>query len=110
MLTKTEKIKEYYKRVCDDLGLSFLSIKFERVGKGGAAVTFNTKTNKALYISFDLTKLMDIEYAILHELAHQILLEKCGDPALKHNAKFRKIENDLMEKYMYSKFSEVLYL
>jgi len=103
------QVTAYYKALCEDLGLTPLPVKFERVGKGGACVTFNVKTKKALSMSLDMNRLLDPEYAVIHEVAHQYLLEKSGDPALRHNAKFRKIECKFMEKYMYSKFSNLLF-
>jgi len=103
------QITSYYKALCADLGLTPLPVKFERVGKGGACVTFNPKTGKALSMSLDMKRLTDPEYAVIHEVAHQYLLEKSGDSALRHNAKFRKIECKFMETYMYSKFSNLLF-
>ena len=68
--------------------------------------------NKPTSINFDVTKLKDAEYAILHELTHQIKLEKEGDPYLgkkDQSAKFKKLENSLIDKYMYSDYSKILW-
>jgi hypothetical protein len=89
-----------------------LPLKFGYVGKGGAAITFNSKTMKALYISFNVKTMVDVEYAIIHELTHQIKLETEKDAYLgkrDQSAKFKKLENKLVEKYFYSKFSNMLY-
>jgi len=105
-------IKAYYEALCKDLKITPLPVKFNNIGKGGAAITFNSKTMKALYISFNVNRMMDPEYAIIHELTHQIKLETEKDAYLgkkDQTAKFKKLENKLVEKYMYSKFSNILY-
>lgn len=105
-------IKAYYEALCKNEKITPLPVRFGSVAYGGAATTFNTKTMKPLYISFDVKKMIDPEYAIIHELTHQIKLETEKD-AYKgkrdQSAKFKKLENRLFEKYMYSKFSNILY-
>ncbi len=96
------QVKNIYLEVCKSEGISPLPIKFTRVAKGGACLEYNTATKKPTCIKFDLNRCMDLEYAIYHETAHQILMESCGDPAHRHNAKFRKIESRLNDTYMYS--------
>ena len=69
-------------------------------------------TAKPLYISFDIQTMRDPEHAVLHELTHQIKLETEGDPYLgKHDqsAKFRKLEGRLMDDYMYSEYSNLIW-
>jgi hypothetical protein len=105
-------IKAYYEALCKNEKVTPLPVKFGNVGQGGAALTFNPKTMKALYISFNLNRMMDPEYAVIHELTHQIKLETEKDAYLgkkDQSAKFKKLENKLVEKYMYSKFSNILY-
>ncbi len=105
-------IKAYYEALCKSEKITPLPVKFGYVGKGGAALTFNPKTMKALYISFNVNRMQDPEYAVIHELTHQIKLETEKDAYLgkkDQSAKFKKLENKLVEKYMYSKFSNILW-
>jgi hypothetical protein len=105
-------IKAYYEALCKNEKVTPLPVKFGNVGKGGAALTFNVNTMKPLYISFDVSKMKDPEYAIIHELTHQIKLETEQDAytgSKDQSPKFKKLENKLVEKYMYSKFSNILY-
>jgi hypothetical protein len=105
-------IKAYYEALCKSEKITPLPVKFGYVGKGGAALTFNPKTMKALYISFNVNRMQDPEYAVIHELTHQIKLETEKDAYLgkrDQSAKFKKLENKLVEKYMYSKFSNLLW-
>lgn len=107
-----KRIKAYYEALCRSEGIKPLPVKFERVGYGGAATTYNSKTMKPLYISFDVNRLMDPEFAIIHELSHQIKLETEGDAYTGKRdqlAKFKKLENHLIDKYVYSKYSKLLY-
>jgi len=105
-------IKAYYEALCKNEKITPLPVKFGYVGKGGAAITFNSKTMKALYISFNVKTMVDVEYAIIHELTHQIKLETEKDGYVgkrDQSVKFKKLENKLVEKYFYSKFSSILY-
>jgi hypothetical protein len=105
-----EGIVNYYKAVCKKLNLSPLPVKFGSVGKAGASTTFDTKTFKPEYVSFDLGKLQDVERAVLHEIAHHILLLKQGNPYHNCNksAAFKKVENSLIDKFFYSPESRLL--
>jgi hypothetical protein len=105
-------IKAYYEALCKSEKVTPLPVKFGNVGQGGAALTFNPKTMKPLYISFNVNRMQDVEYAVIHELTHQIKLETEQDAYLgkkDQSAKFKKLENKLIEKYMYSKFSNILW-
>lgn len=107
-----KNIKAYYEALCKAEGIKPLPVKFQRVGKGGAVTVYNSKTMKPLYISFDVNRLNDPEFAIIHELTHQIKLETEGDAYVGKRdrlAKFKKLENRLIDKYVYSEFSELLY-
>ncbi len=107
-----KRIKAYYEALCKSEGITPLPVKFEAVGKGGAATTYNSKTMKPLYISFNVNRMMDPEFAIIHELTHQIKLETEGDAYVgkrDQTAKFKKLENRLIDKYVYSKYSKLLY-
>jgi hypothetical protein len=107
-----ENIKAYYTALCNSEGVKPLPIKFGRVGGAGAATTYNTKTMKGLYITFDVNRLHDAETAIIHELTHQIKLETEGDAYVGKRDKldkFRKLENKLIDKYLYSKYTKLLY-
>jgi hypothetical protein len=105
-------IKAYYEALCKSEKITPLPVKFGNVGQGGAALTFNPKTMKPLYISFNVNRMQDVEYAVIHELTHQIKLETEQDAYLgkkDQSVKFKKLENKLVEKYMYSKFSNLLW-
>ncbi len=105
-------IKAYYEALCKNEKVTPLPVKFNNIGKGGAALTYNPKTMKALYISFNVNRMQDVEYAVIHELTHQIKLETEKDAYLgkkDQSPKFKKLENKLVEKYMYSKFSNILW-
>jgi tRNA nucleotidyltransferase/poly(A) polymerase/mannose-6-phosphate isomerase-like protein (cupin superfamily)/GNAT superfamily N-acetyltransferase len=107
-----KRITAYYEALCKSEGIKPLPVKFEAVGKGGAATTYNSKTMKPLYISFNVNRLSDPEFAIIHELTHQIKLETEGDAYVGKRdqlAKFKKLENKLIDKYVYSKYSKLLY-
>ena len=109
-LYKPANIKAYYEALCKSEGITPLPVKFGNVGKGGAVLTFNPKTMKPLYISFDVNRMSDPEYAVIHELTHQIKLETEQNAYLgkqDQSPKFRKLQNRLLEKYMYSKFSDI---
>lgn len=105
-------IKAYYEALCKNLKITPLPVKFNNVGKGGAALTFNNKTMKPLYISFNVNRMTDPEQAVIHEITHQIKLETEKDAYIgkrDQTAKFKKLENRLFEKYAYSKFSNILW-
>jgi tRNA nucleotidyltransferase/poly(A) polymerase/mannose-6-phosphate isomerase-like protein (cupin superfamily) len=107
-----DRLTRYYKALCQNEKIKPLPVKFGRVGYGGAATTYNSTTMKPLYITFDLSRMSDPEYAVIHELTHQIKLETEGNAYTgkkDQSAKFKKLENKLVEKYMYSKFSELLW-
>ena len=65
-------IKTYYEALCKNEKITPLPLRFGSVGKGGAALTFNPKTMKPLYISFDVNRMSDPEQAVIHELTHQL--------------------------------------
>lgn len=105
-------IKAYYNAVAKAEGVKPLPLKFERVGKGGAATTYNARTMTPLYISFDITRMLDPEFAVLHELAHQIKLETEKDAYQGKRdqlKKFKKLENYLIDKYVYSSYSSLIF-
>lgn len=111
-LYNPSNIKAYYEALAKSEGVTPLPVKFNNVGKGGAALTFNPKTMKPLYISFNVNRMSDPEQAVIHELTHQIKLETEKDAYIgkrDQTAKFKKLENKLVDKYMYSKFSNLLW-
>lgn len=107
-----KRIKAYYEALCKSEGFKPLPVKFGKVKYGGAVTVYNSKTMKPLYISFDVNRLSDPEFAIIHELTHQIKLETEGDAYVGKRdklAKFKKLENRLIDKYFYSEYSKLLY-
>jgi len=107
---KKESVINYYKEICKDLKIKPIAVKFGSVGRAGAATTYDTKTFIPEYITFDLSKVIDIERAILHEITHQILLLKQQNPFhnCHKNIGFKKLENKLIDRYFYSSQSAVL--
>lgn len=100
-----ENIKAYYEAICKDLKIQPVPVKFCNVAKGGACIQHDTK-GKIFNIQIDLKRCSDIEYAVLHETAHQVLILKNNN--FTHNSTFKKLEANLMDKYMYTKFTNVL--
>ena len=94
------KILTYYTEVSKGEGINLFPVKFCRVGKGGAMVVYNSMTKTPLNVCFDLSHLCDPEFAVLHEIAHIVLLSKSGNAG--HGAKFTKEFNRLVDKYTYS--------
>ena len=101
-----ENIKKYYNAICKDLKIEPVKINFKSL-KGGVACIVHNNKGLIYSIDIDINKCSDVEYAILHETAHQILILKNNN--YRHNKTFKSTENKLIDKYMYSKFSEVLY-
>lgn len=99
-------IKNYYKELCKELKIKELPILFKSVARGGACIEHDGK-GRIFGISIDMKRCKDIERAILHETAHQILITKNNN--CTHNATFRKLENKLIDNYFYSNFSVLLY-
>lgn len=102
---KKSNIINYYQALCKDLNTTVYPIKFGSVAKGGACITHDKK-GKIFEIKLDLNRCADIEMAILHELAHQLLIEKNNN--YTHNSTFKKMESKLIDKYVYSKFTNIL--
>jgi hypothetical protein len=94
---------DFYNELCKSEKIDPIPVKFGFVGKLGGMLVYDARTKVPLYIKLDLTKLMDIEYTIYHEFAHQICLNKYGDGG--HGPKFKKEFNRINDKYMYSKLS-----
>lgn len=108
----TGGIKAYYSAICSAEGITEIPLKFGSVKYGGAATTYDARTMKPLYISFDLSRMMDPEHAVLHEITHQIKLQKEGNPYIgkkDQSASFQKLQASLFDKYMYSTFSKLLW-
>ena len=107
-----EGIKNYYSEICRAEGIEEIPLRFEKVAHGGAATTYNSVTMKPLYISFDLSRMTDPEHAVLHEITHQVKLVQEKDPYTgkkDQSAKFRKLENSLIDKYIYSSYSKLIW-
>lgn len=104
-MKQQQQIKGFYEDVIKAENLPVIPLVFCWVGKGGACVVYNPISKQPISVQIDINRCHDPEYGILHEVAHLKLLIKKGDPAQKHNAAFRKIEADMVDKYMYSKIS-----
>jgi len=103
---KQTNILNYYKALCKELNIQPLPINFKRVAKGGACISHDGK-GKMFSIEIDLNNCKDVERGILHETAHQVLIEKNNN--FSHNSAFKKLETDLIETYFYSHLSKLLY-
>lgn len=103
---KAEKITQYYNAILKDLRLTNTPLVFRKVPRLGACIVHDTK-GKIYNIQIDVNKCPDVEYALLHEIAHKILIEKNNN--YSHNKTFKNLERKLNEKYMYSKFSDLLW-
>lgn len=102
----------YYNAIAKAEGVKPIPIKFGSEKWGGASTTYNSITMKPLHITIDLNRVNDVEFAILHELTHQIKLETEKDPYAgkrDQTAKFLKLQNKLIDKYMYSNYSNILF-
>lgn len=87
---------ELYKFICQQEGIKMKSLKFTKVGKGGAVCSYLGK--KVYSISIDLERIcIGAAYALCHEVAHQILIEKDGNAT--HNKAFKKEEERLVKAY-----------
>ena len=89
-------LRELYKFICDNEDIKAITLKFCKVGKGGACCSY--VANKPKSISIDLARInCGSAYALCHEVAHQIRISNEGNAT--HNAKFKKVEKDLVKKY-----------
>ena len=100
------KVLNYYNAICKDLKIEPVKLEFVKVKFGGACITHNSK-GLIYSIQLDLKNCKDIEYGILHEIAHKILIRKNNN--FSHNTTFKNLEKRLIEKYLYSKFSNLLF-
>lgn len=97
------RISGYYNEVRSLENLPPIPLVFCRVGKGGACVEYNPVTKRPINVQVDIRRCGDVGYALLHEIAHLKLGIKKG--YYGHNAEFRRVENDLVDRYMYSAIS-----
>lgn len=89
-------LKELYKFICVSEGIKAIALKFCKVGRGGACCSY--VANKPKSISIDLNRInVGSAYALCHEVAHQICIANEGNAT--HNAKFKKMEKELVKKY-----------
>ena len=98
-------LQELYKFICSKEGITMKSLRFCRVGRGGAKCTY--KGQRVYSISIDLTAIcIGAAYALCHEVAHQILIEKDGNAT--HNRAFKKEEQRLVKAYATCKIANKL--
>lgn len=100
------KVQNYYSAICKDLKIEPVKLEFVKVKFAGACIAHNSK-GLIYSIQIDLKNCGDVERGILHETAHKILIRKNNN--FSHNATFKNLEKKLIEKYFYSKFSNLLY-
>jgi len=104
---KKENVLAFYKAICADSNIKLLPLKFVSISKGIAMIVHDKKAGTMDYIGIDMNKASDVEMALLHEFTHQLLILKNND--CSHSATFRKMLNKVNDKYMYSKFTNILY-
>lgn len=100
------KVLNYYNAICKDLKIETVKLSFVKVKFAGACIVHNSK-GLVFEIQIDLKNCNDVERGILHEIAHKILIRKNNN--FSHNTTFKNLEKKLIEKYFYSKFSNLLY-
>ena len=89
-------LQELYKFICQQEKIAKHSLRFKRVGKGGAVCNFIGK--RVLSIDIDLARIcFGAAYVLCHEVAHQILIEKDGNAT--HNRAFKNEEQRLVKAY-----------
>ena len=89
-------LRVLYKFISERENIKELSLRFRKVGKGGACCSY--VANKPKSISIDLRPInCSSAYALCHGVAHQICISNEGNAT--HNAKFQKVEKDLVKKY-----------
>lgn len=98
-----QKISGFYNEVLRAEKLPPVPLKFCRVAKAGACVSYNPVTMVIDSCQLDLNRCNDPEYAILHEIAHIAQITKKRNAG--HNAAFKKEEARLVDQYMYSQLS-----
>ena len=76
---KKENIIKYYESILKDLNISKTPLIFKKINKGQAYITHDNK-GKIFNITIS-NECGDVEYALLHEIAHKICIEK----KLKHS-------------------------
>jgi hypothetical protein len=99
-------VLNYYNAICKDLKIETVNLRFTNVSKGGACIVHNSK-GLITEIQIDLKRCNDVERGVLHEVAHKILIRKNNN--FSHNTTFKNLEKKLIEKYFYSKFSNLLF-
>lgn len=91
-----EVLRVLYKFICERENIKEIALNFCKVGKGGGCCSY--VANKPKSISIDLRRInCGSAYVLCHEVAHQICISSEGNAT--HNAKFKKVENDLVKKY-----------
>lgn len=104
-------LAELYEFICKSENIPHLPLKFKRVGKGGACLTFcqskRTGQKIPLCIEVDLGRICcGAAWALCHEVAHQIQIHKSNNSY--HNAAFKKEEARLVNKYTRCKIANRL--
>ena len=89
-------LQELYKFICQQESITKKPLRFKSVGRGGAVCNFIGK--RVVSIDIDLVRIgIGAAYALCHEVAHQILIERDGNAT--HNRVFKKEEERLVKVY-----------
>lgn len=71
-------LRDLYKFICESENIKAITLKFCKVGKGGACCSY--VANKPKSISIDLARICcGSAYALCHEVAHQICISNEGN-------------------------------
>lgn len=97
-----QKLIGYFNEVLKSENLPAVPLKFCRISKGVACVSYVNPKNP-IEVQLDLNRCSDPEYALLHEIAHLKQMFGKGNPG--HNAAFKKEEARMVDQYMYSNIS-----
>ncbi len=89
-------LRELYRFICEKEDIGMKPLRFMRVLKGGACCTYAGRT--VFSIDIDLARIpIGAAYALCHEVAHQILIERHGNAT--HDRAFKKEEGRLVKAY-----------
>jgi hypothetical protein len=90
-------IVELANHICECEGVRSIPVRFCRVGRGGASVTFSGK--KCYSINIDIERIsIGAAYVLAHEVAHCVLICKSGN--YKHDKDFKTLNKVLERKYV----------
>lgn len=98
-------LKEIYDKICKDYVIEPVDLVFKRLQRGSGVCNYISKC--VLDIELDLrSSCIGAAYLLCHEVAHQICISKYGNAT--HNARFEKVEDELIKKYTRTRLANSL--